>query len=169
MGGDCVMGSVEKEKREEQCVCVFTDTLSNSVNKRNFVNSVLTDDNSLKFKSSLQRIRKDQAVKLSKIAEKHKRRSFSETLDILLYLYDFFENIQSRFGLSGLAETTEFINAYLPQSDADYIARETIEFLNKLDLQDPLLEKALVSILFKIKLKGEKPKDVLKPLFLLDD
>jgi len=150
------MSSVEKEKKEGRSTTQLTGTHSESVNKQEFVNKLLTK----KFKSELQRIRKDQLDKINLIAEKHRRNSFSEVLDLLLYCYEFLEEVRKKCNLSGLVSVMEYINENLPQSDADIIVKEVINMLERLNLNDPFLEKALVSLLFRVKLRGEKPKEV---------
>ena len=147
------MSSLEKEKKEERFTTQLTETHSKSVNKQEFVNNLLTK----KFKSELQRVRRDQLDKINLIAEKHRRNSFPEVLDLLLFCYDYLEEVRKKYNLPGIASVIEYINENLPQSDADIIVKEVMSLLDKLNLNDPILEKTLISILIRVKLKGEDP------------
>lgn len=157
------MVSLEKEKKKESFTSQLTGTQSESVNKRDSVNNLLTN---LRFKSELQRLRRDQLIKVSDIALKHGRRSFAEVLDLLLHCYDYLDGIREKYNLPGLASTMEYIDESLPGSEADVIAREVVSLLERLNLNDPTLEKVLVSILFNVKLKNKKPSDILRPLLV---
>ena len=148
------MVSLEKEKKEGTSTTLLTGTLSKSVNT---VNKLL--QNKI-FNSEVQRIRKDQLDKVNEIALKHGRKRFSEVLDLLLYCYDYLEEIRNKYNLSSIVDAIEYIDENLPKNEADVIVHEVLTLLRKLHLDDPVLEKTLISILFKIKLRGEDPKEV---------
>jgi len=62
--------------------------------------------------------------------------------------------------------TVDFINKALPVSEAKLITREVIALLERLGINGNdyyVLKKWLISILFNVKLKKRKARDVLKP------
>ncbi len=165
--GEKFRGSLEKEEKEEERRGLFTSTPSKVVNKTNSVNNLFTKP---KFTHSLQRVRKDQLEKLNEIAEKYHRRSFAEVLDLLLYCYDFLEEIADRYNLSGVAAAKEFLVKRLPVNQVELITSKVIELLEDIGIDGEdysVLEQELISILISVKLKKKPAKEILKPLLVL--
>ncbi len=161
------MVSVEKEKNPEKSSQQLTHTLAESVNKTKSVNKMLTNS---KFKSELQRVRKDQLEKLNLIANKYSRRSFPEVIDLLLFCYDFLEEISDRYRLSGVSATTDFIEKYLPKSDFEIISSGVIKLLDDLGINGrdrAVLEQEMISILKNVKIDRKSALEVLKPLLVM--
>ena len=161
------MVSLDKEKNSGKSSQQLTHTLAESVNKPESVNKLLTNS---KFKSHLQRLRRDQLEKINLIADKYSRKSFPEVIDLLLFCYDFFEGIAERYDLSGISAATDFIEKYLPKSDFEIISSGVIKLLDDLGINGKdraVLEQEMVSILKNIKMDKKSAVEILKPLMVM--
>ncbi|WP_456478151.1 hypothetical protein [Geoglobus ahangari] len=115
-------------------------------------------------------MRKDQLEKLNLIANKYSRRSFPEVIDLLLFCYDFLEEISDRYRLSGVSATTDFIEKYLPKSDFEIISSGVIKLLDDLGINGrdrAVLEQEMISILKNVKIDRKSALEVLKPLLVM--
>jgi len=161
---------LEKEKITEQSSQQYTDTPSEAVYRSNFVYKSYTDQEEIKFKNINQRLERRQLRKISEIATKYGKKKFSETIDILLFCYDFLEGVSNKYKLSGVGPAAKFIEKHLPVNDFELIVRKVVELLDEIGVNGKdrvILEKELISILKSVKLDKKSASEVLKPLILI--
>jgi|GEM_PF-5653895 hypothetical protein len=165
--GEKNQGSYGKRKNKEKSEEEVSDTLGKSVNKSKNVNKMLTKS---KSKTTLQRVDKKILNELEMIKEKYNRKSFNDTLQLLLFCYDFLDTVAVRYGLGDIKESTEFIKKYLPKSQSDIIHESVAELIQKTGINgidaDILIDHFLKTLIL-VKIKKKKASEVLKPLFAL--
>jgi len=174
--GEKYQGSCGKRKKEGQFEEEGTGTLSQTGDmgtnwgQAAKISQSNTDDKICKFTSEKQRLNRRQLEKMNEIALKYNRRTFSETLDLVLSCYDFLEEIAFRYNLHGVGTAMDFVEKHLPQNPVQLIADRVIELLEGIGINGKdraILEKELVSLLVKIKVDKKPAREVLRPLFVV--
>ena len=157
------MGSPVKEKKRGKSTDAVTGTLSKNVDNVDILSTQ-------KFTGDRQRVRKDQLNKINKIAAKYGRKSFPDVLDLLLFCYDFLEDVADKYNLPGVSSATKFVQKHLPVNDFEIIVSKVVELLDEVGVNGEdrkILEKELISILKSVKIDRKSAIEILKPLMLV--